>query len=94
METVPILRFELQGMRHILAIALHEYAVKMDEDIQRAITAACTPENLIRVISAEVQSALNSVVREEVEHFFRSGGGRDAVRHAIKKELTGEALED
>lgn len=81
---VPIIRLEVEGMRHTMLTALTEHAAKMDYSIQRAVEAYCTPENIDAVVSNAARAALDDAVREEVRAFFRAGrAGRLAVREAV-----------
>lgn len=87
MSTMPILRLELQQMQQTVHMALHEYMVQLDADIQQAITDYCTPATLTRVIEASVSEAVERVIREEVERFYRVGQGRKVIREAVEVEL-------
>jgi hypothetical protein len=87
MPGMPIIRFEVEGMKHSISVALTEYAVKMDADIQAAIEAACTPEHLLRVIKDKAQSVIDRTIAEEVERFFRYGAGRAVIANAVQDIL-------
>ncbi len=84
---IPIIRLELQGMKHTLAMALTEYVTQMDADIQQAIERYCTAENLTQIIAETVQRTLDVVVQEEVKRFFEYGEGRKVVAAAVKEKL-------
>lgn len=85
---IPIIRFEVQGMKHSMILALSEHAAKMDASIQRAVEDFCTPENIDAVVRATAKEALDMAVREEVRNFFGYGkAGRAAVREAVQHWL-------
>ena len=85
--TIPIIRMEVEGMKAQICTALREYAVQMDKDIQTAVDAYCTPENITRVIHQAAFAALDYAIKEEVDKFFRYGDGRKAVAAAVKESI-------
>ena len=87
MSTFPLIRFEIEGMRHSLRIALMEHQVKMDSDMRAAIDAYCTPENIARIIRESAWRILDVVIKEEVDRFFRYGDGRKAVAIAVREAI-------
>ena len=81
---IPIIRLEVEHMKHTMCAALSEHAALMDSSVKSAIDAYCTEDNLNSVVSIAVREALNSAVKEEVRNFFRySGNGRTAIREAV-----------
>ena len=84
---IPILRLEMENMKHSLSIALHDYAIGMDHDIQAAIAAYCTPERLSYIVSEEAFRVIIQVVKEEVKNFYVNGEGRRIVRQVVLEKL-------
>jgi len=84
---MPIIRLEIEGMKQQICIALSEYSMQMDKDIQTAVDAYCTPENITRIVRQAAFNALNYVIKEEVDKFFRYGEGRKAVAEAVKGSI-------
>lgn len=85
---VPIIRLEVEGMKHTLLTALSEHAARVDSGIQAAVEAYCTPENIQAVIDENVRQALDMALKEEVKSFFSwSKPGRIAVKEAVHKRL-------
>ncbi|HDR9163648.1 TPA: hypothetical protein QDB28_004052 [Burkholderia vietnamiensis] len=74
-------------MRHTLSRVLSDHAAQMDANIQAAVEAYCTPENLAHVVKTAARQALDSAIREEVDRFFRYGAGRKAVAAAVKESI-------
>lgn len=74
-------------MRHAISVALLEHQHRMDEDVQNAINAYCTPENISFVVTNAAREALSHAIREEVRAFFTVGNGRKAVAAAVKESL-------
>lgn len=87
MDTIPIIRLEVNRMRHVLQVALMEHSATMDADMQHAIEQFCTPENIHEIIHEAASRVLREIIHEEVQNFFRFGDGRGAVADAIKKKL-------
>ena len=86
---VPIIRMEVESMKHTICTALTQYEAQLSEEIQAAVEEYCKPENIDKVISSAVRETLSGVLRQEVEDFFRKGDGRDMVREAVYKRFKG-----
>lgn len=87
MDTIPIIRLEVNRMRHALQVALLEHSATMDADMQHAIEQFCTPENIHQVIHETASKVLTDIIQEEVKNFFRFGDGRGIVAEAVKAKL-------
>lgn len=91
MNHLPIIRFELQQLKHTVHMMLSERAVSLDEDIRRAVDDALKPENISRFINEEVSRNLRAAVSDEIRSFFQySGTGRKAIREAVHEHLEKE----
>lgn len=85
---VPIIRLEVEGMKHTMLMALAEHTSKIDASVQQAIEEYCTDENINAIVKEEAKAALDNAVKEEVRNFFiRSNAGRQAVREAVIEHL-------
>jgi hypothetical protein len=87
MENIPVIRLEVQGMKHTMMVALQQYQVNLDADIQQAIADYLTEENVSRVVRESVRSAIELVLREEVLKFYQYGEGRKMVQQIIQSSL-------
>lgn len=86
-QAIPIIRLEVEGMRHTVSAALSAHSAQMDADIRAAVEAYCTPENLAHVVKKLATAALEDAIRAEVDSFFRYGNGRKAVAAAVKESI-------
>lgn len=85
---VPIIRLEVERMKHTLCVALSEYAAQMDATIQQAVEEFCTDGNLEHILKTEAKRQIEMAVKEEVGKFFGwSGAGRRAVKEAVIQRL-------
>lgn len=84
---LPIIRFEVEGIRRTLLVALTEYQAQMDADLQAAVEEFCKPENLNKVIQGLAMKAIETSLRDEVDNFFRFGGGRKVIAEAVQNRL-------
>lgn len=87
---IPVIRLEVQGMKHTMQVAVTEYLAKMDEDIQRAVETVCTPENVAQIIRTHAQAAIDDVLKREISNYFLYGQGREAVKAAVTAQLEGK----
>lgn len=84
---MPIIRFEIEGMRHALSVALSEHIARLDESMQLAVENFCRPENVGPLIEKIARDEMAAAVRASVESFFRHGPGREAVSAAVREAL-------
>jgi hypothetical protein len=88
---VPIIRLEVEGMKYSICTALTQHAAQMDADIQAAVDAYCTPENIAAVVRTAARDALDRAIKAEVAAFFDYGApGRKVVAAAVKESLLKE----
>ncbi len=84
---VPIIRLEVEGMRHAILTAFTEQAVKTDAYVRAEVERYCAPANIEQIIRTAAREALDSAIKQEVDSFFRYGEGRKAVAAAVKAKL-------
>lgn len=85
---IPIIRLELDNLRHSIQLALSNHSLNIDEQVKKAIDQFATEENLAAIIGAEVRKAISSAVSEEVQRFFMyTGRGRMVIREAVTEYL-------
>jgi hypothetical protein len=85
--SLPVIKLELEGMRHTMHMALMKHQLDIDTATQAAIAAYCTEENINKVVNAAAKNALDYVLKEEVERFFRLGAGRRAIADTVNAAL-------
>lgn len=86
METITV-KLEVEGMRHAILTHLRAYGEKQHAEIEAAVIAACSPENIEAVISEAAAKAIRAQVEVEVKSFFSYGKGSKAVSDAVQKAL-------
>lgn len=89
MNTMPIIRLEVQGMQYAIQHALTQHTAEMDQYIQEAVTQYCKPDNIRAVVLQTATAAIDAAVKSSIEHFFRHGKGRSAIKEAVEQELEG-----
>lgn len=88
MNNIPIIRLEVEGMKHTMLMHLMEYQVQVDAYVKQAIESYCSEENLAHVINKHVKEEMDAAVKAEVRDFFGYGkAGRRAVKEAIEEYL-------
>lgn len=94
MGPVPIMRIEIEGMRHALHTMLGEHSQLLNEELQKAVDAFVTPDNISRVIQESARTQLKAATEAAVADFFRYGAGRDKLKGAIQAHLAELGLAD
>lgn len=87
MNTVPIIRLEIEGMKQTIMRAMTQYMVQMDADIHAAVERACKPEHISALIEETARKEIAKAVRVEIETFYSYGPGRKAIKEAVIKTL-------
>ena len=83
---LPIIRLEIEGMKHSI---LHHLGLHNDEIarlVEREIDDAIKNIDL----RAKVRSEVERAVTKSIEEYFRYGGGASAISQAVFESLTGE----
>lgn len=90
---IPIIRMEVEGMKHAIMAAFMEHTAKLDEDMKAAVEQFCTPDNLKSIIYSQVKSVLDQIIRSEIDNFYQYGEGRKAIKEAVQKRLQDDKTE-
>jgi hypothetical protein len=83
----PIIRFEVEHLKHCIVHAFSEYALQFDKDVKGAIERFCQPQNIQRIMDAAVEKTMRDVINAEIETFFKYGNGREVVKRIINRKL-------
>lgn len=87
MGQIPIIRLELESMKHSIYAAFSEHAASMDLDIKASVEAFCTPGNPKGIIKDQVDRVLKAAIEDEIKSFYAYGDGRKIIREAVQKRL-------
>jgi NAD+--asparagine ADP-ribosyltransferase len=90
---VPIIRLELESMKQSILFALSERNFSIDQQIKEALDKYLEKNNIQGIIDASVEKAIDSIVKEESDHFFRYGSGAKVIRDSIQQTLSNNAKE-
>lgn len=87
-NTSPVLRIELESMRHTLKLAISEHLSSMDEIIQKEIDRVCTSENVASIVAQAADQEIKDTISDAVHYFYRYGPGREAIFAVIRETLS------
>jgi hypothetical protein len=90
---IPVVRLEIEGMKHTIMHAMTQHLAHMDSDIRAAVERACKPEHISELIETTARKQIAEAVKAEIESFYRYGPGRKAVKEAVIKTL-GKDIEE
>jgi hypothetical protein len=94
MNNPPIIRIELEGMKHTIAMMLSEHLVQMDADIQAAVDAFCTPENVSKIIADTASKEIEQQIKLAVTRFYTYGDGQKAIAAAVEQTMRERAEQE
>jgi hypothetical protein len=87
----PLIRVEIENMRHSMVMAFSDYQLKMDEMFKTAVEEACEPTRIQMVLNEAAKRYLNEAIDKEVKAFFDYGStGRKMVKELVEKKLREE----
>lgn len=87
---IPIISLELSAMKLSVKHAITQRQLDLDAMLTRALDEYLTPDNIEQVIRAQTVGAIDAVVREEVDRFYRIGGGRARIAAEVRRRLEDE----
>lgn len=90
MNTMPIVKIQLESMRLSMVHAFHDMQFKMDEMAQQAINEALDPKRIQDMMTRTAREEIDRVILEETNAFFRYGAGRKVIAEIVKKKLSEE----
>lgn len=84
---IPIVRLEVESMRHAMQQAFSSHLLEMDGMFQQAIEQACRPEHVQAVLNEAAERFLREAVSAEMKAFFNHGPGREEVKQLVARAL-------
>ena len=84
---LPMIKIEVEHMRHSMIHAFSEHILKTDGLFQHAITEACKPEVVQEIVDDAARRYLHQALDEEVKSYLMYGEGRKIVRAEVEKRL-------
>lgn len=86
-HSIPVVRLEVEYMKHAILHAFTEHTLKVDQDVKAAVEHFCRPENVRAIVAQAVDSVLKDAIEGEIRDFFMYGAGREALAQAVKDRL-------
>lgn len=85
---LPIVRIEIESMRHSLKAMLSEHAQALDESMRQAVDEALKPENVAQFLQEQVRIQMRAAISDEIQRAFGyTSAGRAAIREAVMLHL-------
>ena len=87
---VPLIKIEVEHMRHAMVHAFSEQLVNLDLGFQEAVKKACDPERIQALLNETARVALEATIKSEVEAYLRYGEGQKLVKAEVCRRLKAE----
>ncbi|MBM5575853.1 hypothetical protein [Deefgea sp. CFH1-16] len=87
MSAMPLIRLEVEGMKHTICVALQQHLLQMDEQIKASVDAICQPDHIAKIIEETASREIKTAIESEVRNFYNYGKGREAIKEAVNKAL-------
>ena len=85
MGELPIIRLEIEGMKHTIMQYLSKYHMEIEDIVSQEIDQALEGIDLRAKVRAEIADCVN----RSIESYFRRGDGAKVVEAAVWESLTG-----
>lgn len=87
-NSFPVIRLQLEGLRHTVLHAFSEEQLKMDEMLKQELDRYLSDASLRMVLRNEVEANINLAVKESVHHWFvMSPDGQKLIKDRVAAEL-------
>lgn len=75
MNNIPVIRVQLEGLRHSVQHAFSEEMLQYDEYVQKALEEALEPNKIAREITRLAELEVQHALKKAVEDYFKFGDG-------------------
>lgn len=82
------LRLELESLRYSISHHLNAHHGQIAEKVKEALESYLSEEHIVQRIDAAIEKTVPQIIHEEVDDFFRNGGGRDAIKSSLQAALS------
>lgn len=82
-EAIPIIRFQIENLKHQIASHLGAVGSELGEAVENAVDKAVAEYDF----DGEVSRIVSQVVSEELQAFYTYGRGRLIIREALDQAL-------
>lgn len=90
----PILRIELDGLKHSTYHAMAGASDEINAELKRQLDAYLTTENIGALIAKEIARVVPNAISRAIEHYFRYGDGATQLEENIVDMLSGNNGEE
>ena len=87
MSGLPIVTLRVEGMRHQIVHAFADHLKGQIAEVEAAVEKLCTPEYVAHIVDAAAREAIEAAIKSEISAFYSHGGGRQAIKDAVKAAL-------
>lgn len=88
MEPLPIVRLEVEYMKHTILHAFTQHQMQLDQSVRAAVEKFCEPNHINCIVANAVDRTMRDVIAKEVESFFRYGAGGDVIKEQVIAKLS------
>jgi hypothetical protein len=83
----PIIKIEIEHMKHSLFHAFNEQMFSLDESFKAALDEATKPEKIQAIVNDAANKHIADAIEEEVRRYFCQGDGRKIIAEKVKEKL-------
>jgi len=83
MSELPLIRIEIQEMKHTITSHLNTYHKQVSEAVEKEIETAIEEYDFV----GEVQKIVHNVMTSKIDNYFKYGAGNKLISEVIGKTL-------
>ena len=92
MDGVPIIKIEVEQMRHTILAAFAERTLNFSSELQLALDRACSPDAIQQTIDKAARDAVHTSIDTAVRRWWStSETAQELIKQAVTKRLEEEA---
>lgn len=88
MSHFPIIKLEIESLKHSILHELSQYHFEVDSMVKEEIKKYCREDNIRQVLRAQISQSISHAIKQETENFFSYGPGREFVKAEVIKKLS------
>lgn len=66
MQNIPIIKLEVEGMKHTVQFMLAEYGTKINNEVSNAVERFCSSDNIERIIGDFARKQLSNPLNQKL----------------------------
>lgn len=90
MNELPLIRIEVERMKHTMLHAFNQQTLRLDMMFKEALDDTCQPEKVQNILTEAANRFIKEALETETKNYFTYGEGRKFIANKVKEKLNEE----